>query len=42
LGGHLECLLFHPLEEYGKRSMKIRKEIQEYPNKPLEMSSWIS
>ena len=30
--------VFHHIysKEYGKKKMKVRNEIQEYPNKPLE------
>jgi hypothetical protein len=31
--------LFHIYsKEYGNKKMKVRKEVQEYPNKPLEES----
>ena len=30
--------VFHHIysKEYGEKKMKVRKEVQEYPNKPLE------
>ena len=30
--------VFHYIysKEYGKKKMKVRKEVQEYPNKPLK------
>ena len=32
--------VFHHIysKEYGKKKMKVRKEVQEYPNKPLKQA----